>query len=425
MKSPRRPRRFVRSKALGLVAAFVIITIGTTVPAQRLALFPERVSTAAGQDVIVPWSRWLPVSVASGRSNPIMIGGATSLDLKASRAGHYLLKFRLFGWIPWRGLPVDVTKPVYVVPGGESVGVLVHTRGLVVTALTPIVAAGRTVDPAEAAGIDRGDVVTRVDGRAASSVRVLTQRVARDGLHHRPVHLLVQGARSLRVRTVVPVWAARSRRYQIGAAVQDRTSGVGTVTFFNPTTWRFTALGHSMTDGLTRRPVALAYGRATGAEIVGLVPATDSQPGQKVGVLAGPDNISGTVFHNGVFGIVGQLSHAPIWGPSRPLPLALPDQVRSGPAEILTVLHGQTPEPFRINIVKTVVQHSPGVKGLLFKVTDPRLLREAGGIVQGMSGSPIIQNGRVVGAVTHVLLNRPSLGYGCYAYWMAEQSSYK
>lgn len=425
MRSPQWYRLFHAKKAWGLAVAVAIVAAGTTVPAKRLALFPEQIKTAAGQDVVVPWSRWLTVSVESGQSRPVLISGASGLDVQATEAGHYLLKFRLFGWIPWRGLPVDVTKPLYVVPGGESVGVLVHTRGLVVTALRPVVSPSRSVDPAAAAGIDRGDVITRVDGRQASSVNVLERRIAADGQHHRVVDLLVQGARSLRQRQVEPAWSTRTHRWQIGAAVQDRTSGVGTLTFFSPTTHRFTALGHSMTDGLTRRPVGVAYGRATGAEIVGLVPATDSQPGQKVGVLAGPDNVSGNVSHNGLFGIVGQLDHAPIWGPDRPMPLAFPDQVRPGPAEIVTVLHGQTPEPFRINIIRTAAQYSPGVKGLLFKVTDPRLMRETGGIIQGMSGSPIIQDGRVVGAVTHVLINRPSLGYGCYAYWMAEQSGYK
>ena len=425
MRRPIWPFRRVRKKTLGLVAAGAVVALGTTTPAQRLAAFPDRLSTGVGQDVVVPWSRWLPVSIASPGSRPVMVFSASGLDVTAQRPGHYLLTFRLFGLIPWRGLPVDVQKPLYVVPGGESVGVLVHTRGLVVTGYQPVMHQGRALDPAESAGLERGDVILRVDGRTADTVAMLDHRINWDAAHRRDVSLTVQGARRVRCRVVEPVWSPPSRSWRIGALVQDHTSGVGTLTFFDPATRHFAALGHSLTDGLTRRPVGLAYGRAVGAEIVGLVPATESVPGQKVGVLSGPANVSGSVVQNGEFGIVGVLDPLPIWGPQKAIPVAFPDQVHAGPAEIVTVLHGQTPDRFKIEIVRNAAQYAPGVKGLLFKVTDPRLIHRTGGIIQGMSGSPIIQNGRVVGAVTHVLVNRPLLGYGCYAYWMATQASFR
>jgi stage IV sporulation protein B len=233
------------------------------------------------------------------------------------------------------------------------------------------------------------------------------------------------GARTLRNRWVTPVWSVVRHTYAIGVKVRERASGVGTLTFYDPTTGEFTALGHSMTDGLTRRPVNILRGYATGADIVGIVPATATEPGQKVGVLAGPANISGQVTANGEFGLIGHLNHAPIWGPREMLPVALPNQVHPGPAQMITVVHGERPEVFRIDILKAKYQSAPEIKGLLFRVTDSRLIRAAGGIVQGMSGSPIIQDGRLVGAVTHVLVNRPTLGFGCYAYWMATQPAFR
>ncbi len=424
MKNPRQGTRAL-TKLAGAIAALGMIVLGTTAPAQKLLQFPERLQAAEGQDVLVPWSRWLPLSVTTGTGRPVMVTGAAGLDFETPASGHYLLHFRLFGWLPWRGLPVDVSKPIYVVPGGESVGVLVRTRGLIVTSLSPVRAENRVLEPAAAAGVERGDVITRIDGQPAETVKLLEDRVRQDGAHHQMVHLRVMGARSERERVVQPVWSRRTQRWQIGVDVQDRTSGVGTLTFYNPKTFQYTALGHSMTDGLTRRPVSVRIGRAIGAEIVGVVPATDTQPGQKVGVLAGPNNISGSVSFNGMFGIVGRLDHAPLWGPERPLPIAMPDQVRVGPATIVTVLHGQVPVQYQVEILKTAAQYAPNTKGLLFRVTDPRLLRKTGGVIQGMSGSPIIQNGRVVGAVTHVLISRPTLGFGCYAYWMEQQSSYR
>lgn len=425
MKRSRGVFRIALKKFLGACLAIGIITLGTASPAQKLFAFPQRLRVPQGEDAMISWSRWLPIKVWTGTSRAVMIQDASSLDIQTPVSGHFLLHFRLFGWLPWRGLPVDVTPPINVVPGGESVGVLVHTKGLMVTALASFRVQNRVVDPAQAAGVERGDVISRVDGSAARSLAIFEQHVAADGSKHQPVRLTVIGARSVRERTIMPLWSERARRWQLGMDVQDRTSGVGTVTFYSPSSLRFTALGHSMTDGLTRQPVGVQSGEAMGAEIVGVVPAMENQPGQKVGVLAGRTNVSGSVSYNGQFGIVGQLSHAPIWGPKTALPLALPDQVHTGAASMITVLKGQSPQIYHIQILKTTPQYSPHVKGLLFRVTDPRLLRKAGGIVQGMSGSPIIQDGRVVGAVTHVLLSRPTLGFGCYAYWMQVQPSFR
>lgn len=420
----KQPDNGIAKKILGIVAAGCVVALGTSAPARRLLDLPRHLTLFAGQDLIVPWSRWLPLSV-TGPVRELHRGPLDQLDITASRPGHYQLHLAWFGRIPWRGVPVDVGKPLYAVPGGESVGIVAHTDGLILTGFAPVSTSRGIEDPARDAGLERGDVIVRVDGNAARSAAVLMRRVAQDGAAHRPVQLWVRGARTDHARRVLPVWSAQQRGWQIGAVLQDKTSGVGTLTFYNPRTLQFAALGHSVSEGMTRRPVHLAQGRVTGAEIVGLVPATDQQPGQKVGVLAGPSNVSGTTDFNGRFGVVGQLNHRPIWGPRQPLPVALPDQVHTGPAEIITVISGQLPQHFHVNIIKTAPQTAPNVKGLMLQVTDPRLLRQAGGIIQGMSGSPIVQQGRLVGAVTHVLINRPHLGFGCYAYWMAQQSGYK
>lgn len=412
-------------RTLGLFAAAGVVALGTSGPARALFNFPAHLEIPQGQGVVVPWSRMMPVAVSSGNGQSVMVTNAAGLDFETPHQGHYFLRFRLFGWLPWRGVPVDVPKPAYVVPGGESVGVMVRTKGLIVSGFTPIRVKNRLEDPAQAAGLERGDVIMRVNHTEARSVATLEQQVNRDGRRHRPVRLTVVGGRSRRERWVTPIWSEKAHHWQIGLSVQDRSSGVGTLTFYSPRTLAYTALGHSMTDGLTRRPVAIRQGKAMGADIVGVVPATESQPGQKVGVLAGPTNVSGTVVSNGMLGIVGRLDHQPIWGPTKPMPLALPDQVHPGPATIVTVLRGQMPERYHIDILKTAAQYQPDTKGLLFRVTDPRLLTKTGGVVQGMSGSPILQQGRVVGAVTHVLISRPTLGFGCYAYWMERQTDFQ
>jgi len=307
---------------------------------------------------------------------------------------------------------------VDVVPGGQSIGVVVRTDGVMVTGYDPIRTLRGWMDPAETAGIEPGDLIVAADGRGVRDDAALAAVVQQAGRRHLAVTLTVRGARRTLPRVVWPVFNPAAGRYQLGLVVRDTASGVGTLTFWDPRTLGFRALGHSITDGLTRTPVAVAGGQITSAVIVGVVASTPDRPGEKIGVLAGTQTIGGLVEGNDRFGLVGRLDAPPAVGPVKPVPVAMADQVRPGPAEILTVVAGQQPEAFHIRILATYPQARPATKGLLFEVTDPRLLAKTGGIVQGMSGSPILQDGRLVGAVTHVFVNRPDAGYGCYAQWM-------
>ncbi|MCY0907887.1 SpoIVB peptidase [Sulfobacillus sp. hq2] len=410
---------WTKRRIVGLIAAGITVGIGLSRPVQNMAALPDAVMVPQGQKVVLPWSSWLSLSSAS--VGPVNISGNVA-QVRGMTPGRFLLQTKLFGWLPWRQVPVEVTKPIYEVPGGESMGVLVNTEGLVVTQYAPVWSHGRFEDPAEQAGIDKGDVIVQVNHRPVYSDRALAQAVQQAGRRHQAVMLGVQGSRSFHLRSVRALWSSQHHRWQIGILVQDGASGVGTLTFYNPHSLQYAALGHSITDGLTRSPVEVHSGRVTGADIVGIIAGTANAPGQKIGVLTGGQDIQGNVRHNGIFGITGTLWHRP-YGPAKPLPVALPDQVTPGPAHIITVLHGQRTHAYAVRILKTYPQWAPHTKGLLFEVDDPRLLSQTGGVIQGMSGSPIIQNGRIVGAVTHVLVSRPSLGYGCYAYWMVKQKS--
>lgn len=412
-------------KLLAWIGAATVMGLGFSPPLENLAMWPSHLIVAEGAKISLPWSGWLPIkAVTSSGLTAHTTHGSQQLELEGFKAGPATVRFKLFGWVPWRTVPVAVAPPSSrVIPGGESVGIVARTQGLIVTALRSVVSNARRVDPAATAGIERGDIIMAINHRPAASGQSLQRAIDQAGSEGLSLDLEVKGARSVHERRVRPVWVSQTRQWQLGLLVEDATTGVGTMTFFYPGTKTYTALGHSITDGLTRQPVGIRSGHLSGAEIVGVVAGTALAPGQKVGVLAGDYNIDGSVSYNGRFGIVGQLRHSPRWGPDHSMPVALPDQVHRGNARVITVIHGQRPESFRIKILRTYPQWQPNTKGLLFEVTDRRLLKRAGGVVQGMSGSPIIQGGRVIGAVTHVLLNRPNLGFGCYAYWMATQSA--
>ncbi len=416
MGRPNKARQIV-----GLFGAIAVMTTGFLRPVRSMVKIPQVIMVPSGQRITLPWSSWVTVTSPVGERVSVKPG---FVHVGGLNPGHFVIRTKLFGWIPWRSFPVEVIKPVYEVPGGESIGVVVNTRGLVVRGYAPVSVGGHFVDPAKEAGIDKGDVIVKANHRLVTSNRVLQEAIQQSGRRHKPVALGVQGARRYHWRYVKPVWSPVLRTWHIGVMVQGGASGVGTLTFYNPESLKYAALGHSITDGVTPSPIAINGGRVTGARIVGIIASRSDGPGQKIGVLASGKNVQGTVVANSFFGITGRLTHQPIWGAHHALPVALPDQVHPGPAQIVTVLHDQKTQLFSIRIIKTYPQWHAHTKGLLFEVDDPHLLRQTGGIVQGMSGSPIIQDGKLVGAVTHVLLSRPNLGYGCYAYWMAMQKSF-
>jgi stage IV sporulation protein B len=323
----------------------------------------------------------------------------------------------------WRfaGVPVKtalvepVTSP-RVRLGGETIGILLRGGGLVVVGEAAVADAdGRRVCPARAAGIRVGDRIVSVDGQEVTRETDVAARVDAAGRRGRALTLGI-ARRDLRmVRRVRPVYDMEVGRWRIGLFVRDGTSGVGTLTFVDPRSGRWAALGHPVA-GRDREPVA-AQGAITAATVVRIHSGERGVPGQKLGVLD-PTVRLGRVDRNTDVGLMGTVTGDLARG--RIVPVAPVAEVHPGPATLWTVLYGQRVEPFRVRIERIVHTARPTSKAFILRVTDGRLIRAAGGIVQGMSGSPITQDGRLVGAVTHVFVNDPTRGFGVFAWWMLE-----
>jgi stage IV sporulation protein B len=237
------------------------------------------------------------------------------------------------------------------------------------------------------------------------------------------VDLLVEkpGGSMIR-RTLSPV-RHRNGGYQIGILVKDTLAGVGTMTFYDPASGLYTALGHVISEGDSSRPAAMKQGQIVRATVTGVQPSRKGAPGEVMGTFVEGRDVIGTILQNGPCGIAGVLSvQLQNSFYSEPIPLGLESQVRRGPATILTTIDGTTIEQFAIEIEQMFSGGGSASKGFVVRITDERLLERTGGIVQGMSGSPIIQDGMLVGAVTHVLVNDPTRGYGTYAEWMAREA---
>lgn len=347
------------------------------------------------------------------------IGGCISLsdEVKAAVPGKFLARISLNGVIPIRTVVFDVKPAVQVFPGGQAIGVLLRAQGVIIVGYAEVSGKnGSKFSPAAEAGIKVGDIIVRVNGKPAASEQVVKEAVLRAGAGQYPVVLEVErNGKRMRFK-VRPAFCSRSASYRIGLLIRDSTAGVGTLTFYDPVTKRYGALGHVVTDVTTANPVELADGSIIEAFIQGIRPGRKGKPGEKIGIISKASTLSGTIEENtecGIFGRLDRIPEHPFF--EKPIPVALSHQVRPGKATILTVVKGNRVERFQIEILRVNPMSRGGNKDIIIKITDQRLLRGAGGIVQGMSGSPILQSGYLVGAVTNVYISNPQRGYGIFA----------
>ncbi len=304
-------------------------------------------------------------------------------------------------------------KPLMLYPGGQPIGILLRTDGILVVGFSPVQTAEREVLPAESAGIQAGDVIVSVNGTAVSHDDQLAVLVDRLGAQGEDVTLQIERQNRSLNKTIEPVYCEETDSYRIGLLIRDNAGGVGTLTFVDPVTMQYGALGHMITNTDTQRKLSIVNGKLVAADIQGIKKGVSGIPGEKIGHFVSNEAL-GTIDKNTASGIFGTLSERDILSETAeqsPIPVAAPDEITIGPAVIYTALDGNEVNCYNIEIEKISPSSRDG-KGLVIKITDPELLRRTGGIVQGMSGSPIIQNGKLIGAVTHVFINDPTRGYG-------------
>ena len=340
--------------------------------------------------------------------------------LEPLKLGNSTVEFKLLGIIPIRTVQVDVLPSIKLIPGGNSIGVVLHSRGVIVVGNSPITIENeQQVNPAKDGGIHIGDVIISMNGIIVENDNQVAEIIDTSGKENSTINIIVKRGDETVSSNIKPVLCNDTKRYRIGLFVRDSAAGVGTLTFQEQSSRAYGALGHIITDSDTNQPIDCEQGKIVSAKVSGIQHGLRGQPGEKIGIFIDEDQLLGDIQKNTKFGIYGKLTaDLPNELYKEPIPVASMNQVETGNAEILTVVDGQTIERFAIEIQKINLQDYPEGKGLVIKVTDPVLLEKTGGIVQGMSGSPIIQNGKLVGAVTHVFVHDPAKGYGCFIDWM-------
>ncbi len=391
-----------------LLAAMMLMALSPQMDA--LARLPDEIVIGAGSVAKIPVSTVVSAGIEGGESHPELDAAVDEkggvLNLSAAGGGEAELTFRLLGLVPLRTVKVTVQPRRVLIPGGQSVGVAMNTRGVVVVGSSDL---GRTPSPARLAGLKSGDVIQSVDGEAVNSARQLSACLATGA----PARLgLLRDGRPMEC-DVTPAQDSRDGRYRLGAWVRDSTAGVGTMTFYDPSTGGYGALGHAITDVDTGVVMPVGEGELYENSVVGVTPSREGAPGELSGdFFAAPTRI-GSVTRNTEYGVFGR-TEAPVASALYPdgLPAAERGQTRIGPAKLLTTVDGASVREYDCEVVRLCDVSEPSARSMVIRVTDEALLSKTGGIVQGMSGSPLIQDGSIIGAVTHVMVNDPAMGYG-------------
>ena len=301
--------------------------------------------------------------------------------------------------------------------GGDSIGIELNYDGVVISGTYDISIDNKSYNPSSD-GFVSGDLIKKVNDKTVKSISNLMKFIESDIEKQKPIFLTIQ--RDGRIFTQELKIQHNQKQFSTGLYVQDGLSGIGTMTYYNPSNQQFGALGHIMYDSKLSNDIPLNHGKVYNSYIKKIRPSENEQPGEKVGEIGSID--IGTVFENNNFGIYGSYIDSQITN-KETISTASMDEVKKGDAYFLTVLNGHEIQKCHIKITHLKKQKQPDVKGITFEVVDKDVLKQAHGIVQGMSGSPIIQNGKLIGCVTHVNVNNAKIGYGLYIDWMLQNNN--
>jgi stage IV sporulation protein B len=289
-----------------------------------------------------------------------------------------------------------------LIPGGTAIGLNVKSDGAMVIGLNAVSADG--LSPAQDAGIHSGDIITYLGAEHIDSVEEVRELVSESG--GSPISVQVTRNGKAMQFTVTPA-ANTEGELELGVWLRDTIAGIGTITFVDPVNGNFGALGHSVSDGVSDAPLPLSDGVITQAEIYSVIKGVSGTPGQLQGSVD-MNAVIGSLTENTINGVFGKVIEK--YAVGNAIPAAERNEIKVGPATIYSNVNGTEVKEYKIEITKVYPEDSE--RDMLISVSDPDLIAATGGIVQGMSGSPILQNGKLIGAVTHVLVGDPKRGYG-------------
>ena len=378
--------RFFR--LLAAVAAILMTGIIAAVSVLGYIL-PDRYYVAEGEEFCFPdeklnirtssWAETIPRKILSKPGN--------SYSMKLSLPCGAMIKT----------VDVEVIKRNTVIPAGTPFGIKMFTDGVMVVGLTDLDVSGKTVNPAKNAGIKTGDIIVSIDGQKVLYNEDVGRIVGNCDGREMEVTYIRNG--EVKHTAITPQREDVGNGYRAGMWVRDSSAGIGTMTYYDPHKQTFAGLGHAICDVDTGEVMPLSTGEAVDVTITGVSRGSSGFPGELKGSFSS-GRVIGKLSKNDETGIYGSCSIPP--AQHKAVPMATRSEIHAGAAQIYATVKGREPRSFDAMIEKVSVTDNGSTKNMVIKITDPELLEITGGIVQGMSGSPILQDGKLVGAVTHV-----------------------
>lgn len=321
----------------------------------------------------------------------------------------YPMNLKMFGGVCVKQVQVQVVDRKTVIPCGTPFGIKLFTEGVIVVGMSDVETSGGLLNPAKQCGIQIGDIVISINGQSASSNEQIAALI--QSSHGEPLEFRVRRGNKTFTTRLSPLVSETDGQYKAGIWVRDSSAGIGTMTYYDPSSGCYGGLGHAVCDVDTQMIMPLFSGEIVRASINGVNPGHSGIPGELRGLFL-ESGAMGTLDMNSETGVFGTLYRRI---PCREtVEIAYSQEIERGPATILCTTEGETPKEFSVTIERINAADASETKNMVVSVTDPRLLSQTGGIVQGMSGSPILQNGKLIGAITHVFVNDPTRGYGIF-----------
>ena len=409
-------------KIIGVFLLVSVMVLCASQPFKEFIQIPNKITMFEGQGLHFQSS--MPVDAVVKGNEPAVgietVNGAVALNGKKSGESQVVLEL---AGIPIKQMNVDVIPEYKVYPGGQSIGVKLNTLGVLVVGHHQVDTVEGKRSPGEIAGIQVGDIITKINGETIEQMSDVAPFVQNAGKTGASLDVVITRDKKTIETKLVPLKDKQDSTFRIGLYIRDSAAGIGTMTFYDPITMKYGALGHVISDMDTKKPIIVQDGQIVRSTVTSIEKGSNGVPGEKLARFSNDRSSIGDITRNSPFGIFGTL-HKDIKNGilDKALPIALSHEVKEGPAKILTVVDEDKVEEFDVEVISSIPQKFPATKGMVIKITDPALLEKTGGIVQGMSGSPIIQNGKVIGAVTHVFVNDPTSGYGVHIEWMLNEA---
>lgn len=395
------------------ITDFIITLLILYIYVCSATFIPNEIVLMEGEKLNLKIARGISLTNSKALEDQVVLTASNINKEKVATSGNTKMDLNLFGAIKLKQININVIPKTKVVPLGTAIGMKLYTKGVLVVGMSQInTENNERTKPYENSGIEQGDMILSVNNKEVSSTNELIDEINES--QGKTVKIKYERNNETGETSITPVKS--SNEYKLGLWVRDVAAGVGTLTFYEPSSNTFMALGHGISDIDTEKLVEISTGELITANILSINKGEKGKPGEIRGTIQNGNEI-GKIYKNtnfGVYGTVTNINHLEA-DLTNEIEVASRDEIQTGSATIICQLDNNKSKSYNIEIEKIYKNNNLDNKSMFIRITDKELLEKTGGIIQGMSGSPIIQNGKFIGAVTNVLVNDPTKGYGVFA----------